>query len=163
MRTVEEIITFLETDIFSAAFSPKGLQYLSLRADEGFKLLDLRKETDFTPTERLIVQETSKFIRTGNHDMPLDLSSFTSFEQSVFHLVSKIKPGELTTYKAIAENLGKPKGARAVGNAIAQNPVSFFLPTHRILSQKGIGTCKSGAGHLREKFLAHEGHDLSRL
>jgi len=103
------------------------------------------------------------FIETGRHDMPLDLSDFTAFQQSVFEAVSRVEPGKIVTYKGIAEILGKPGAAQAVGSAVAKNPVSYFLPTHRVLPQKGIGICRTGAGHLREKFLAHEGHDLSQL
>ena len=59
--------------------------------------------------------------------------------------------------------IGKPGAAQAVGSAVSKNPVSYFLPTHRIIPQKGIGTCKSGAGFLREKLLIHEGHDIEKL
>ena len=95
--------------------------------------------------------------------MPLDLTTFTNFQQIVFGVVSRIEPGKIITYKGIAEILGKPGVAQAVGSAIAKNPVSYFLLTHRVLPQKGIGICRSGAGHLREKLLLHEGHDLSLL
>lgn len=95
--------------------------------------------------------------------MPLDLTTFTCFQQNVFEVASKIDPGKVVTYKIIAEILGKPGAAQAVGSAIAKNPVSYFLPTHRVLPKRGIGKCRSGAGYLREKLLALEGHDLSQL
>ena len=53
------------------------------------------------------------------------------------------------TYKGVAEILGKPGAAQAVGSAVTKNPVSYFIPTHRVLPKKGIGTCRSGAGPLR--------------
>ena len=57
-----------------------------------------------------------------------------------------MESGEIITYKDVAVALGKP-GRPGGGNAIAKNPVSYFLPTHRIFPQRGIGICRSSAGH----------------
>ena len=113
--------------------------------------------------EKRILEETLAFLNTGRHHMPLDLTDFTDFQQDVFNAVGQIEPGVVVNYKDIAEILGKPGAAQAVGSAVAKNPVSYFLPTHRVIPQKGIGICRSGAGHLREKLLIHEGHDISTL
>ncbi len=166
MMQIEEIIAVLKTDILSYDFTSIGLKYLSLGANSDFPALDLRafdKGQIMAPTEVVIIRETRKFLNTGKHSMPLDLSALTQFQQDVFAQVKSIEPGQITTYKGIAEMLGKPGAAQAVGKAIAQNPVSYFLPTHRVLPQRGIGICRSGAGHLREKLLELEGHDLSKL
>lgn len=166
MRKIEDIVDFFETDTFSVTFSLRGLKYLSLKTDHGDQLINLRDVGQ--PEEpghmiRLMVEETHNFLETGKHSMPLDLTAFTSFQQKVFEAVGKVEPGIVTTYKGIAEILGKPGAAQAVGSAVAKNPVSYFIPTHRVLPQRGIGICRTGAGHLREKLLEHEGHDLSRL
>lgn len=163
---IEEIIEFLQTDRLSVTFSSLGLKFLSLKADRGEGNIDLRlafREAEQNSEAKLILEETSNFLKKGRHSMPLDLSAFTSFQQNVFEAVSRVEPGCVTTYKGIAEILGKPGAAQAVGSAIAKNPVSYFLPTHRVLPQRGIGICRTGAGYLREKLLAHEGHDLFRL
>lgn len=173
---IENLIDFLETKTMSATFSSRGLQYLSLRNDKGDRLIDLelhdkkrgqdpRKQNSLKmdPLEKQLLRETVNFLETGKHAMPLDLAAFTDFQQRVFEAVSGIEPGQITTYKGIAEILGKPGAAQAVGSAVAKNPVSYFLPTHRVLPQRGIGICRSGAGFLREKLLVHEGHDLSKL
>ncbi|NMB42213.1 MAG: methylated-DNA--[protein]-cysteine S-methyltransferase, partial [Firmicutes bacterium] len=142
---VQKIIDFLVTDIFSVTFSSKGLKFLSLKADRGAKNIDLnflKKEQEQRSMDSMVkkvLEETLNFIETGKHDMSLDLTAFTSFQQSVFDVVSKIEPGEVITYKGIAEILGKPGAAQAVGSAVAKNPVSYFLPTHRVIPQKGIG------------------------
>lgn len=163
--TAEEIAIFFETDTFSVTLTPQGLQYLSLRNNQGARLIKIKlvEQEKQDPEIKLLFDETRTFLKTGKHNMPLDLSALTSFQQSVFQVVSEVEPGTVTTYGAIAETLGKPGAARAVGSAVTKNPVSFFLPTHRVLPQKGIAICRTGAGHLREKLLAHEGHDLSRL
>ena len=95
--------------------------------------------------------------------MILDLTDFTAFQQTVFDAASKINLGDICTYKELAEAIGKPGAAQAVGSAVAKNPVSYFIPTHRVLPQKGIGICRSGAGFLREKLLTLEGHDIEML
>ena len=77
--------------------------------------------------------------------------------------MSEIEPGKVVTYKDVAETLGKPGAAQAVGNAVGKNPVAYFLPTHRVIPQRGMAICRSGAGHLKDKLLEHEGHDLSKL
>lgn len=166
MIKIEQVINFLECDIISATFTSKGLKYLSLEEGAGSIFINLRLINDLqnqSPEVKLVIDETLNFIETGRHNMPLDFTAFTEFQQNVFKVVSSIEPGKIATYKDIAVILGKPGGAQAVGNALGKNPVSYFLPTHRILPQKGFGLCRSGAGHLREKLLSHEGHDLIKL
>ena len=163
---IEEVINFLGTDTVYAAFTHQGLKFLSLRANTkapGINLRSLAGDQERSPQEKMLIEETIKFLVTGRHKMPLDLTAFTDFQRRVFVAAGGIEPGEITTYKGIAEILGIPGGAQAVGNALAKNPVAYFIPTHRVLPQRGIGICRTGAGHLREKLLAHEGHDLSKL
>lgn len=163
---LNEIIDFLETDTISFTFSDNGLKYMSLKSIDGEEIIDLRKfdkDKEQNPKKSLIIKETLSFFNAGRHNMPLDLSAFTSFQQSVFNAVSKIPIGEIYTYKEIAIALENPDAARPVGNALAKNPVAYFIPAHRVLPKKGIGRCKSGAGFLRYKLLSLEGHDMNKL
>ena len=130
------------------------------------ELIDLKNFSEGkeqNPMIYLLVKETLNFLETGTHNMMLDLTDFTPFQQTVFDAASKISVGNICTYKELAEALGKPGAAQAVGSAVAKNPVSYFIPTHRVLPQKGIGICRSGAGFLREKLLTLEGHDIAKL
>ncbi len=166
MTEIEKMIDFLETDILSFVFSPTGLKYLSLKTRPELRFIDLgaiNMGQAQNSTEKLIIDETLNFLKTGKHAMPLDLTDLTEFQQSVFEKVSSIEPGRVITYGGIAEMLGKPGAAQAVGSAVAKNPVSYFIPTHRVLPKRGFGICRSGAGFLREKLLEHEGHDVSKL
>jgi AraC family transcriptional regulator, regulatory protein of adaptative response / methylated-DNA-[protein]-cysteine methyltransferase len=61
----------------------------------------------------------------------------TDFEVRVWETLLEIPFGRATTYGAIAEKIGKPKAARAVGAAIGKNPVSFVVPCHRVLGSTG--------------------------
>ncbi len=163
---VKEIIDLLETDTLSFTFSANGLEYLSLKSNDGNENIDLRSfsmENEQDPRKCLLVKETLNFLETGAHNMLLDLTNLTLFQQTVFDAISKISVGNIYTYKEVAETLGKPGAAQAVGSAASKNPVSYFIPTHRVLPQKGIGICRSGAGHLRDKLLILEGHDIDKL
>lgn len=62
----------------------------------------------------------------------------TEFQLKVWESLLKIPMGKLTTYGAIAQQIGNPKASRAVGTAIGSNPVAFLIPCHRIIQSSGI-------------------------
>jgi AraC family transcriptional regulator of adaptative response/methylated-DNA-[protein]-cysteine methyltransferase len=61
----------------------------------------------------------------------------TDFQLKVWETLLTIPQGRLTTYGAIAGQLGKPKAGRAVGTAIGDNPVAFLIPCHRVIRATG--------------------------
>lgn len=61
----------------------------------------------------------------------------TEFQQQVWKELLKIPYGQTTSYKKIAENIGKPKAIRAVANAIGKNPISIIIPCHRVIGSDG--------------------------
>ena len=61
----------------------------------------------------------------------------TDFEIRVWETLLRIPLGAATTYATIADRLGKPKAARAVGRAVGRNPISFVVPCHRVLGSNG--------------------------
>jgi methylated-DNA-[protein]-cysteine S-methyltransferase len=69
--------------------------------------------------------------------VPVDLSKVPSFERAALELASQIPYGEVRSYKWIAERLGKPDAARAVGGAMAGNPVPLIVPCHRVVKTDG--------------------------
>lgn len=93
---------------------------------------------------------------TGGRAPPLEMIG-SSFQHSVWRLLLRLQPGETVTYGYIAMRLGKPDSARAVGRAVASNPVSVLVPCHRVLPSGG-GTGKYAGGRARKKaLLATEG------
>lgn len=64
----------------------------------------------------------------------------TDFEIRVWETLLRVPLGAAATYGAIAETIGRPKAARAVGAAVGRNPLSFVVPCHRILGQSGALT-----------------------
>ena len=71
-------------------------------------------------------------------DQPLKVVLIgTDFEIRVWETLLRIPLGKATTYSDIAERLGKPTAARAVGTAVGKNPISFVVPCHRVIGRSG--------------------------
>jgi len=59
------------------------------------------------------------------------------FADLVYQVLRKVPRGKVTTYSAIARAIGKPKAARAVGNALNKNPYAPQVPCHRVIKNSG--------------------------
>jgi AraC family transcriptional regulator, regulatory protein of adaptative response / methylated-DNA-[protein]-cysteine methyltransferase len=71
-------------------------------------------------------------------DRPLRIVMIgTDFEVRVWETLLGIPMGKCSTYSDIANKIGKPKAARAVGAAVGKNPMSFVVPCHRVLGRSG--------------------------
>ena len=74
-------------------------------------------------------------------DIPLRVVLIgTDFELSVWETLLRIPLGAATTYGDVANQIGKPGAARAVGAAVGRNPVSFVVPCHRVVGKSGALT-----------------------
>jgi len=81
----------------------------------------------------------------------------TGFERAVLVATFKIPKGKVSTYKRIAERIGKPHTYRAVGNTLHKNPLAPIVPCHRVVkSDGGFGGEKKGA-ESRRNLLEKEG------
>lgn len=71
-------------------------------------------------------------------DVPLDTAGLAPFHERVYAAARAIRPGETTTYGALADALGADRGAaRAVGQALGANPWPIVVPCHRITAAGG--------------------------
>lgn len=61
----------------------------------------------------------------------------TDFQLKVWESLLKIPLGSVTTYRAIAEQVGNENASRAVGSAIGKNPIAFLIPCHRVIQTSG--------------------------
>ena len=89
----------------------------------------------------------------AHFELPLDPQG-TAFQQTVWQQLLQIPIGHTSHYGALAQALGKPKAARAVGAAVGRNPVSIFIPCHRVLGRDGSLTGYAG-GLARKQALLH--------
>lgn len=94
----------------------------------------------------------------------VDLGAQQPFFTQVYETVRRLGWGQTTTYGAVARELGAgPEAARAVGQAMASNPVPLIVPCHRVLAAGGMvgGFSAPGGSASKLKMLAIEGVDLS--
>lgn len=86
----------------------------------------------------ILQQEALGFFRRDWQQKQIRLHlSGTPFQLKVWESLLKVPMGSLVTYGAIANNIDKPKAARAVGTAIGNNPIAFLIPCHRVIQQTG--------------------------
>jgi methylated-DNA-[protein]-cysteine S-methyltransferase len=95
----------------------------------------------------------------GFRDVPVDLERASDFERRVYHAARQIPAGDTTTYGDLARTLGRPTGARAVGQALGRNPVPIIIPCHRVLAAGGKsgGFSAHGGRETKARMLAIEG------
>jgi O-6-methylguanine DNA methyltransferase len=67
----------------------------------------------------------------------LDWSIVTPFQQSVYRELIKVPSGAVISYGELAERVGRPGAARAIGTAMAKNPFLFIVPCHRVVRGNG--------------------------
>lgn len=80
----------------------------------------------------------------------------TPFQHKVWQALMQIPQGVKVTYQSIAEKIGNPKAVRAVGTAIGRNPISLYVPCHRVIRHDGnMGGYRWGLG-IKEKLLYSE-------
>ena len=105
---------------------------------------------------------------SGNEPTFLPPLSFqtTSFRKSVLELLQKIPYGQTTTYREISNQIAQQRhlnsmSAQAVGGAVGHNPLSLFIPCHRVIGSNGTLTGYAGGLHRKIELLKLEGIDLS--
>ena len=91
--------------------------------------------------------------------VPLDLSNVTPFVAKVYRALQKVPPGKTVTYGELARAVGSAGAARAIGRAMATNPVPIFVPCQRVLAAGGKSGGFSAYGGVvtKERMLALEG------
>lgn len=88
---------------------------------------------------------------------PVDLQLINSFTRTVVQMMLAIPHGNTTTYREIAERIGRPQALRAVANALVGNPVCVFVPCHRAVDSPGIIGGYAGGPAAKEHLLRLEG------
>ena len=100
----------------------------------------------------------------GRRRMRFDLRGLTPFEQDVLRKTREIPRGEVRPYGWIAREIGRPAAVRAVGTALANNPIPYFIPCHRVVRMDGqIGNYGGGGPEAKRSILTMEGVRVKRL
>lgn len=93
-----------------------------------------------------------------------DLHELTPFERAVLFKALEIPRGEVRPYAWIAREIGRPAAVRAVGTALAHNPIPLLIPCHRVVRSDGrIGQYSLGGAEAKRTILAAEGVEPETL
>jgi AraC family transcriptional regulator of adaptative response/methylated-DNA-[protein]-cysteine methyltransferase len=87
--------------------------------------------------------------------LPVDVRA-TAFQRRVWEALRSIPPGETCTYEEVARRVGRPRAARAVARACAQNPTALAIPCHRVVRKDGKATGYRWGVDRRRALLALE-------
>ncbi|MBI2865800.1 MAG: methylated-DNA--[protein]-cysteine S-methyltransferase [Chloroflexi bacterium] len=111
------------------------------------------------PPARELVEALCHYFEGGRVTFPgpVDLSAGTAFQQSVWQALREISPGTTITYGQLAQRLGRPRAARAVGQALAANPIPIVIPCHRVVAASGrLGGYTGASTFLKAELLRLE-------
>lgn len=108
------------------------------------------------------VEQLQQYLRgeRTRFELPLDLAGGTPFQRDVWQALLSIGCGHTTSYGALSQQLGRPDAVRAVGAAVARNPVSVVVPCHRVLGKDGALTGYAGGLDRKSALLQLEGAAL---
>jgi methylated-DNA-[protein]-cysteine S-methyltransferase len=98
----------------------------------------LRRPLREVPPPPWLAETLDRFFTTWTADLQrIDISWLSKFEQAALRKAAQIPPGEVRSYGWIAREIGHPHAARAVGQAMARNPLPLLLPCHRVVDAAG--------------------------
>jgi len=147
-----------------------GLQLPEVRESETRARLQRRfpdaREEQPPATIQQAVDAITALLRGQPSDLSginLDLARVPPFNRQVYEIARTIPPGGTLTYGEIASKIGEPATARAVGQALARNPIAILIPCHRVLAANGKlgGFSASGGIQTKLRLLALEGRERS--
>ena len=90
-------------------------------------------------------------------EVPLAHLGLGTFELAVYEALLSVPPGDTVSYGELAEMAGYPRAARAVGNAMAGNPIPVVVPCHRVIRSDGTMGRYGNDPRWKERLLVHEG------
>src|SRR5438067_4809747 len=113
-------------------------RFLGAPAERLKEGLGLQPRDSTSVTREALAQLSAYFSgRLRRFDCPLDLARQTPFQQTVLRAVAAIPWGSVLCYGEVAENVGLPGAARAVGGVMRQNPLPIIVPCHRVVRAGG--------------------------
>ena len=148
------------------AVGRRGLVALTLRQDEAAYFRRLLAKRAPGAVLREVPAEQTKAGRQiaayfggsrAKLSAAVDLEGLTEFTRDVLRATCDIPRGQTLSYGEVARLIGRPRAARAVGQALHNNPVPLFVPCHRVV---GVGGALTGFGSglpIKEALLALEG------
>lgn len=143
----------------------RGLCYLSLDAEdrEGLerhaaRFFDAAEVVDDATALAADLEQVGAYLEGTRRAVDLDLDlRGTDFQVAVWRALLHIPYGGTLTYGEVARAVGRPGGARAVGQAVHVNPVAIVVPCHRVVAGGGRIGGYGGGLETKRRLLALEG------
>ena len=118
---------------------------------------------EYKKTYLMSVQEMITAYFAGTYvnfdsDIAVALDGLSLFSQRILTVCRNVTYGETISYGQLAKKAGQPKAVRAVGAALAKNPLPLIIPCHRVIYSDGRtgGFSAAGGKRMKEKLLRHE-------
>ena len=136
-------------------------------SDEGITRIFMPHETApgssprLDPTVERAADQLEEYLRgrRTTFDVPFGEVPATDFQRQVWRVLMTLPYGTVATYARVAELTGRPRAARAVGNANHANPWPVIVPCHRVVASTGLGGY-GGGEDVKRFLLALEGVTL---
>jgi len=137
--------TIFDTAIGRCGIAWGGLGILGVQLPEARELETRRRMYRLYPEAReqrpplnteIVIEGIVTLLRGGDadmHDVPLDFTGMSYFNQRVYQFVRGIPRGETRTYEDVANGLRVPGAVHSVAQALGRNPFMIIVPCHRVL------------------------------
>lgn len=146
---------FYDTDIGKIGITEKNgkITNLYFSDDKWPKDSEMRE----TPILQEAAQQLKNYLagKLTTFSLPLEADG-TTFMKQVWASLCEIPYGTTSTYKNVAEKIGKTNAARAVGLANNRNPIPIFIPCHRVIGTNGSLVGYRGGIELKNKLIQME-------
>lgn len=144
--------------------SPRIIRILLNKTDSSLEeqLLQKYPHSKISSTSEVdaVAQDINAFLQGKDIIFSLDLLDMqqcSQFQKNVLLADYRIPRGKVCTYKTLAKRVGKEKGARAVGNVLANNPFPLIIPCHRVIRSDGQLGGFQGGVNMKRALLENEG------
>ena len=135
----ECLLALTDRGICFLAFVEESRQTALDELEQDWPLADLKEEpARIASVARGIFSQKpgQRSSQVMSETIPLHLRG-TNFQIKVWEALLKLPEGKVTSYDALAEQIGVAGSARAVGNAVGRNPIAYLIPCHRVLKKTG--------------------------
>lgn len=152
--------------LIACSFSDRNRRVAEVSVKRALPRGILKIENGHMPNSKRFheIYGTFKGKRVAVNVNALDLAHTSLFQKRVYRLLRRIPRGRVATYGALATRLGGRRYARAVGTAVASNPLPLIIPCHRVVPASltvgnyGMpGRKPSQGGYMKRKLLEREG------
>lgn len=164
-----ETITLCQTQAgwVGLLLSPRGVRALAYPClSAGEALADLQERCPQASFEESAAEGLKDQLRRYYVGEPvtfsaeLDLEGYTPFERRVWSVTSHIPYGQTRPYSWVAKEAGSPRAYRAVGAALAKNPIPIVIPCHRVLRKDGTLGGYGGGLDMKRRLLEMEARTM---